>query len=470
MCFSVVGYSRLSNGVSMGMKSWFDLVKKLFVSDKQPKTEKVHTNRRTWLFFGRFKVKSKLAAIEPPPPPRQITELREAQEEQSKHALNVALATVAAVEAAVVAAQAAAEVVLRTGVPRSVCQYGYEIERSAIRKQPVSSSTSSSCTHLLQREIQIQEFSALKIQAAFRGYLARKASRALKGIVKLQAIIRGRNVRRQAVTTLKCLESLVNIQSRLGASRHQPLEGTWKFDENEESQNLNDDIIKMDMNSQKRWDRSILTKEEADALFLSKKEAVMKRERIREYSFSHQSSAETERNNGRWKRWLDQWVDTRVAESRELEYLDSILAPDSKHRVESRGKQLKLGLDSTMTAPRRSFHRKQSSVGEENCFSSSPLPTYMAVTESAKAKARSTSSPKLRTGGLDAYSDSYSPSKNRVSASEMLRSGKLNAYQQRSPSLKGIQGPVKSSRTLKDLSFISDKSFRTWDQHSEFGC
>lgn len=41
----------------------------------------------------------------------------------------------------------------------------------------------------------------------------------------------------------------------------------------------------MDSNSQRRWDDSLLSKEEGNALFLSKKEAVMKRERIKEYTF-----------------------------------------------------------------------------------------------------------------------------------------------------------------------------------------
>lgn len=43
----------------------------------------------------------------------------------------------------------------------------------------------------------------------------------------------------------------------------------------------------MDSNSQRRWDDSILSKEDADAFYLSKKEAMVKRERIKDYSFSH---------------------------------------------------------------------------------------------------------------------------------------------------------------------------------------
>ena len=74
---------------------------------------------------------------------------------------------------------------------------------------------------------------------------ARKALRALKGIVKLQAIIRGRNVRRQAMTTLKCLQSIVNIQSQVCAKRIQMVEGAWTCSENKQLENLSDKIIKV---------------------------------------------------------------------------------------------------------------------------------------------------------------------------------------------------------------------------------
>ncbi|XP_027075524.1 protein IQ-DOMAIN 31 [Coffea arabica] len=58
-----------------------------------------------------------------------------------------------------------------------------------------------------------QEQAATKAQAAFRGYLARRAFRALKGIIRLQALIRGHLVRRQSVATLCCMQSIVKIQA-----------------------------------------------------------------------------------------------------------------------------------------------------------------------------------------------------------------------------------------------------------------
>ncbi|KAH0897861.1 hypothetical protein HID58_047429 [Brassica napus] len=58
-----------------------------------------------------------------------------------------------------------------------------------------------------------QEIAATLVQAAFRGYLARRAFWALKGIIRLQALIRGHLVRRQAVATLCCVMGIIKLQA-----------------------------------------------------------------------------------------------------------------------------------------------------------------------------------------------------------------------------------------------------------------
>ncbi|XP_066387095.1 protein IQ-DOMAIN 19-like isoform X2 [Miscanthus floridulus] len=70
----------------------------------------------------------------------------------------------------------------------------------------------------------VEDAAAARIQATFRGYLARKALCALRGLVKLQALVRGQLVRRQATATLRRMQALVDAQSRLRAQRARMLD------------------------------------------------------------------------------------------------------------------------------------------------------------------------------------------------------------------------------------------------------
>ncbi|KAJ0964763.1 hypothetical protein J5N97_025901 [Dioscorea zingiberensis] len=114
----------------------------------------------------------------------------ENEKEQNKHAIAVAAATAAAADAAVAAAQAAVAVVRLTSQGRGT-MFGGVQERVA----------------------------AVKIQTAFRGYLAKKALRALKALVKLQALVRGYLVRKQAAATLHSMQSLIRAQATVRAHK-----------------------------------------------------------------------------------------------------------------------------------------------------------------------------------------------------------------------------------------------------------
>lgn len=75
------------------------------------------------------------------------------------------------------------------------------------------------------------ESSAILIQAAIRGHLARMVLLKQKKIIKLQAAIRGHLVRRHAVGTLRCVQAIVKMQALVRA-RHARLlvEGSGDFE------------------------------------------------------------------------------------------------------------------------------------------------------------------------------------------------------------------------------------------------
>ena len=109
---------------------------------------------------------------------------------------------------------------------------------------------------------------------------ARKALRALKALVKLQAIVRGRAVRRSVSTLLKTKPSnkasASSLITRNTEGKH------WSKIKEE---------LKVKCNGQKVWDSSALTKEDIKAIWLRKQEGVVMRERMLKYSRSHRVSS-----------------------------------------------------------------------------------------------------------------------------------------------------------------------------------
>ncbi|KAJ4810417.1 Protein IQ-DOMAIN 14 [Rhynchospora pubera] len=129
--------------------------------------------------------------------------------------------------------------------------------------------------------------SALRIQTAFRGFLARRNYRALKGLIRLQTMMRGHGINRQTMETMKCMQLLVKVQTQIHARRIEMMEkrASQPHHTSETDGIFGRWITQPYENS---WNDSVLTKEEVEVRMRRKVEAVMKRERALAYAYSHQ--------------------------------------------------------------------------------------------------------------------------------------------------------------------------------------
>lgn len=284
----------------MGKKGgWFSAVKKILSPESRKDQPKTPKSKKKW--FGKGKDLGPVSLPEEtevtPPhlPPNEDVKLAEAENEQSKHAYSVALATAMAAEAAVAAAQAAAEVVRLTSVPR----------------YPGKSK---------------EEIAAIKIQTAFRGYLARRALRALRGLVRLKSLIQGQSVKRQATSTLRCMQTLARVQSQIRARRLRMSEENQAL-QRQLQQKCEKELEKLRASMGEDWNDSTQSKEQIEAKQQYKQEAAMRRERALAYAFSHQQSWKNssksvnqtfmDPNNPHWGwSWLERWMAARPWEIR----------------------------------------------------------------------------------------------------------------------------------------------------------
>ncbi|KAK4783503.1 hypothetical protein SAY86_007877 [Trapa natans] len=164
-----------------------------------------------------------------------------------------------------------------------------------------------------------EEIAVIRIQTAFRGYQARRALRALRGLVRLKSLIEGPAVKRQVNNTMKCMQTLSRLQSQIHSRRMRMLE---------ENQALQRQLMQKrvkELESMKigdEWDDSLQSKEQIEVGLLKKFEATMRRERALAYAFTHQQTWKNQGksmnlmfldpNNPTWGwSWLERWTAAR---------------------------------------------------------------------------------------------------------------------------------------------------------------
>ncbi|GLT89704.1 hypothetical protein SLE2022_076800 [Rubroshorea leprosula] len=289
-----------------------------------------------------------------------------------------------------------------------------------------------------------EEAAAIKIQTAFRVHQARRALRALRGLVRLKSLMEGNFVKRQAANTLRCMQTLSRVQCQIR---------TRRIRMTEENQALQQQLLQKhakelaNLKIGEEWDDSLQSKEQIEASLLSKHDAAMRREKALAYAFTHQQNMKNpskapnalfmDPRNPTWGwSWLERWMAARPWEGRSIlekelnndlssvksgsrsimggEITKSSPTPSQKPSLQSPStpKQATFTLSRKLKAasprgnggaqdddcksmvsvqserPRRHSIAGSSVHDDESLASSPSVPSYMVPTQSARAKTR----------------------------------------------------------------------------------
>ncbi|KAK7379789.1 hypothetical protein VNO78_34309 [Psophocarpus tetragonolobus] len=294
----------------MGRKGgWLSAVKKVFVSDSKKEQkhhhQQHHHHRSKLACFGSHHYEdldmapegAPIVVVPSLPPRKDIHPRSEVENEQSKQAFSMVLATAVAAGAAVAVT---AEVARLANTPRSNGKVN-------------------------------QEMAAIKIQTVYRGYLARRSLRGLRGLARLKTLVQGQSVQRQAATTLQCMQTLSRLQSQIRARKVRMSEENQVL-QRQMQQKREKELDKSQNYIGEKWDDSSKSKEQVEAKLLNRQVAAMRREKALAYASTHQQTWKNstksatnatfmDPNNPHWGwNWLERWMAARPWEGQTTTY------------------------------------------------------------------------------------------------------------------------------------------------------